>query len=155
MAISSSLNDAEDRDFVEIPCLSSSTAGYGVITEKDIERFISTSRSSLHSLEPSRFFWLRMNDQSMEKAGINSGDAALICRMNNLKNGICRGDIVAFQIEGKVTLRTLGEDNGEYIILHSENPNFEDIHVRYRDLYNDDVQFIGKMVQHLAKNNIE
>jgi repressor LexA len=67
---------------------------------------------------------LRARGYSMINAGIKDGDLLFI-RKQNYANF---GEIVVALIEEETTVKRLEKKNGK-IVLHPENPKFEDIYV--------------------------
>jgi repressor LexA len=67
-------------------------------------------------------FMLRAKGDSMTGVGINSGDLIIIRQQPSADYG----DIVAALIDGEATVKTYRPNKGK-IILHPENPEYEDI----------------------------
>ena len=67
-------------------------------------------------------FILHAQGDSMEGKGIKNGDLLVVAKQDNAKNG----DIVVALIDDSATVKTFYR-TAEYVILHAENPCYQDI----------------------------
>ena len=142
-------------EYILLPIVGSIAAGTGIVMDEDIEGNIYTPLSLVNSREAGKYFWLRVNGESMVNAEIFDGDYALIRRMSNPKADVHRGDIVAFQIQGEDATLKRYFPADDAIVLHPENDAFEDIRVSYQDIYLGEAQIIGKMITCLHKDSLQ
>lgn len=109
------------------PVLGRIPAGAPLLAKDDIEGYEPVDAS-----DPSNYYWLRVQGDSMINAGINSGDLVLIHVQNYAENG----QIVACRVNGdEATLKRYREQKAS-ILLMPENPNYEPYVVSKKD-FND------------------
>ena len=109
------------------PVLGRIPAGAPLLAKDDIEGYEPVDAS-----DPSNYYWLRVQGDSMINAGINSGDLVLIHVQNYAENG----QIVACRVNGdEATLKRYREQKAS-ILLMPENPDYEPYVVSKKD-FND------------------
>ena len=114
-----------DDNIVMLPLVGEIAAGHEHFMDEDIEEYIPTPRQKLDSMEPGKYFYLRVSGDSMIGADIHDGDIVLIRRTSNPKNG----DIVAAITDGETaTLKTLHVYD-DHVELRPENPEFDTIKI--------------------------
>lgn len=110
-----------------VPVLGRIPAGAPLLAKDDIEGYEPVDAS-----DPSNYYWLRVQGDSMINAGINSGDLVLIHVQNYAENG----QIVACRVNGdEATLKRYREQKAS-ILLMPENPDYEPYVVSKKD-FND------------------
>lgn len=106
---------------VSIPLVGSIACGSPNLAEENIEEYVVLPESLFGEGE---FFILRANGCSMIEAGINDGDLVII----RIQNTAEEGQIVVALVDEEATLKRFFTDKTSgKIILHPENPEFEDI----------------------------
>ncbi|MBR6348776.1 MAG: DUF2075 domain-containing protein, partial [Spirochaetales bacterium] len=140
-------NVEERKDLVYIPVVGEIAAGHEHYAEDEVLGKISVESKIIRPYQPGDFFFLRVSGNSMIGAGIKDGDTVLIRKMNDPKEEIHDGDIVACQIHGdRATLKSFYQtQNG--IRLHPENPEFEDIFISNKEFMIGEARIIGKFVK--------
>ena len=79
-------------------------------------------------------------------ANIIDGDAVLIRKMSNPRADLKEGDIIACMVHGeRATLKTYYK-RPDGVLLHPENPEYEDIFIPFEDFLIGEAKIIGKMV---------
>lgn len=116
---------------VQIPVLGTITAGQPILATEQIEGYVSFARKGIPA---SDLFALRVKGESMIKAGIHSGDLAILRRTDYVSNG----DIVAALVGEEATVKRFFKENGRYR-LQPENDSMEPILI-------EDVHIIGKVI---------
>ncbi len=110
-----------DTDTSLIPVVGRIACGNPVFAEENIEEFIVLPTVIFGGGE---LFILRASGESMIGAGIEDGDMVVIDKQREAKEG----DIVAFMTgEYDATLKRIHYESDGTVILHPENPAFEDI----------------------------
>ena len=108
-------------DFVRVPVLGSIPAGGPVISEENIEEWISIDAKQFQRRADETFI-LRVWGESMVGAGIFEGDYVLVAAKKEPRNN----DIVVALADGGSTLKRVKiEKNDAY--LKAENPSYSDI----------------------------
>lgn len=108
------------RQEIRIPLIGQIQAGYPLLAEENVEKYISIKRTHLKGNR--KAFALRVNGESMIGAGIRPGDIALIIPTSEAQNG----DIVVALLEESATLKKYYRFD-DYIALVPANPQFEPI----------------------------
>jgi len=116
---------------VVAPLVGTATCGLPILAVENIEGTYSLPADIFGSGET---YLLHAKGESMIGAGIQDKDFLVIRKCNCAEPG----DIVVAMIEDEVTVKRFLR-NGKKIILHPENPKFQDIIL-------DDVRIIGKVV---------
>ena len=136
----------EEEDLIYLPVVGEIAAGHEHFMEEDIIDTIGVSPSELHPKEPGKYFFLRVSGDSMIGADIYDGNAVLIRRMSNPRADLKNGDVVACMLHGEnATLKTYYR-KPDGILLHPENPEYEDIFIPHEEFMIGEARIIGKMV---------
>lgn len=107
---------------VAIPLVGSVACGSPLMAEENIEAMIQVSLSI--AKPGSKYFLLRANGDSMNQAGINSGDLLLIKQQTYAENG---QQVVAL-IDDEATVKELQRKNDFVMLLpRSDNPKHQPI----------------------------
>ena len=115
----------------KVPLLGSLAAGKPLLSEENIEDYISCSSPLV---KPGKtYFALRVRGESMVNAGINEGDIAII----ELCEAVNEGEIVVAVMENMITLKRFFRESNR-IRLQAENPDFPPI-------YTQDVRIAGRL----------
>jgi repressor LexA len=122
---------------VPIPLIGTIAAGGPIIAEEHIERFIALDAELLPGAE---CFFLRVQGDSMRGAGILNDDLVLVKSQAVGE----RGDILAFLLEGAVTVKYFFPEE-KRIILRPANPSYHDIVVEEEA----EVRVLGKVIASL------
>jgi len=139
-------NDKEEDDLIYLPLVGEIAAGHENFMEEDVIAQLGVAPSELHPKEPGKYFFLRVSGDSMIGADIYDGNAVLIRKMSNPKGDLKDGDIVACMLHGdRATLKTFYKKR-DGILLHPENPEYEDIFIPYEEFIIGDARIIGKMI---------
>jgi repressor LexA len=118
-----------------IPLLGTIKAGTPVLSEENIEQYISLK----NLLRGENIFFLRVSGNSMSEKGILDGDYLLIKQLSMLDNN----EIGVFRINGEVTVKTFYKDDlKKEIILVPANKDYKTIQI----LENDNFEIIGKVI---------
>ena len=108
---------------VSIPLIGSISCGQPLLSEESVESYI---RIPTEWLGTGDYFLLRVNGDSMVDAGIDDDDIVIVRKATDANDG----DIVVALVDNENTLKRLYRDEKRRkIILHPENPNYEDIEV--------------------------
>lgn len=108
---------------VSIPLIGSISCGQPLLSEESVESYI---RIPTEWLGTGDYFLLRANGDSMVDAGIDDDDIVIVRKATDANDG----DIVVALVDNENTLKRLYRDEKRRkIILHPENPNYEDIEV--------------------------
>lgn len=108
---------------VSIPLIGSVSCGQPLLSEESVESYI---RIPTEWLGTGDYFLLRANGDSMVDAGIDDDDIVIVRKATDANDG----DIVVALVDNENTLKRLYRDEKRRkIILHPENPNYEDIEV--------------------------
>lgn len=121
----------------KIPILGHVQAGSLTFAVEDIEGYVQIDRER-HGEE---LFALRVKGQSMRDAGILPGDVVITRRQGSADSG----DIVVAMVGESATVKRLlveGEGKKKRVFLMPENPDFEPIEVKPKDL-----RLAGKVVE--------
>ena len=115
------------------PVIGSIAAGEPILAEQNISDYYPLPASMATS--SSRFFILKVQGQSMIKAGILDNDYVVVEQRETAANG----EIVAVLLEDNATVKRFYQEDG-YIRLQPENDDMEPILVR------GDIRILGKVV---------
>lgn len=108
---------------VSVPLVGSISCGQPLLSEESVESYIRIPTEWLGSGE---YFLLRANGDSMVDAGIDDDDIVIVKKTTDADDG----DIVVALVDNENTLKRLYRDEKRRkIILHPENPEYEDIEV--------------------------
>lgn len=110
----------EHDDQHSVPLIGRVAAGYPILAQENVERYISIPRAMIKS--EGRYFALKVRGDSMMQAGIYNDDLVVVHSANTAYNK----DIVVALIDDDVTVKRLIRSNGD-VYLHAENPAFADI----------------------------
>ena len=100
----------------------------------------------MHPNPPGKHFFLKVSGVSMTGANINDGDAVLIRRMSNPRGDLKDGDIIACMLHGeRATLKTYRK-RPDGVLLHPENPEYEDIFIPLEEFLIGEARIIGKLI---------
>ena len=102
-----------------VPVLGRVACGLPILAEENIEEYVSLPVSLFGKGE---FYILRAKGESMIDAGIDDGDLVLVRQQNTAEYN----QIVVALIEDEATLKRYRPE-ADRVILHAENPEFEDI----------------------------
>ncbi len=116
------------ENLVSVPLIGSISCGQPLLSEESVESYIRIPTEWLGSGE---YFLLRANGDSMVDAGIDDDDILIIRKTNEADDG----DIVVALVDNENTLKRLYRDEKRRkIILHPENPDYDDIVVDYCEI---------------------
>lgn len=104
----------------DLKVLGDVTAGFPSPAEEELVDTMSLDEFLVENREAT--FILKVDGDSMEGAGIKSGDLILIERTDTAKIG----QIIIAEVDGEFTLKYLRRDKSGYY-LEAANPNYEDI----------------------------
>lgn len=111
----------KNSDNVDIPLIGRVAAGYPILSEQNVERYIPVPRALIKT--EGRYFALKVRGDSMINAGIYEDDLLVVNSTNRAKNK----DIVVALIDDEVTVKRLIL-KGKHPYLKAENPAYQDIH---------------------------
>lgn len=114
------LDENDETAYVAVPILGRIAAGTPMGAEQDVEGHFVLPTDVVR--DPSKCFVLRVTGDSMRDAHILDGDLVVVDKTQNIRDG----DIIAAALNGEVTVKRLGRENGR-VVLHPENPDYEDI----------------------------
>jgi repressor LexA len=137
--VAEKVRTALDGSAIDVPLVGVVPAGSPVTAAENIDSYITLDKSLFRGDD---LFTLRVKGDSMEGAGICSGDIAVVRQQRNAANN----DIVVALIDDDATLKRFFRRNGQ-VILHAENPKYENI-VLGSDRQ---VSIIGKLVGVIRK----
>ena len=116
--ISSSLEANNSISTIEIPLVGMIAAGAPMLAQQNVETTIAVSTALARP--GAKYFLLRVTGDSMNLAGINSGDIILVRQQSTADNG---QKVVAL-INDEATVKIL-ERKGDMIILRPKSSNIE------------------------------
>lgn len=108
-------------DFVKIPVLGNIPAGSPVLSEENVEDWVTFEEGQIKN--PAKTFVLKVRGDSMVDAGIFDGD--FVVAVTDKKPRI--GDIVVALVDGGSTVKRYMEDRGKPY-LQAENKAYKNIH---------------------------
>lgn len=106
---------------IEVPLIGRVAAGTPIVAEENIEGTITLDRTLFKG---DGLFSLRVKGDSMRDIGVFDGDIAVVKQQQNASNG----EVVVAIVDGEATLKRFFKKN-DAIVLHAENPEFNDIMV--------------------------
>ena len=112
-----SLRDAEG--FCRVPVVGAVACGLPILAEENIEEYV---RLPAALFGRGNFFILRARGDSMINAGVADGDLVLVRQQDTAEYN----QIVVALIEDEATLKRFRPEGGR-VVLHAENPNYDDI----------------------------
>lgn len=116
------------------PIVGSIPAGYPTLAFQDIIGY-----ASIPYHDGERYFFLRVNGDSMIGAGINTGDLVLIRQQHSAENG----QIAAARVNGDEATLKRYHKQGSSVLLMPENPAYEPRIVPAKDFETGDAEIIG------------
>lgn len=120
------------REMISIPIIGNITAGTPILATENIEDTFTLPLNFVK--HDNELFILKVNGNSMIKAGINEGDLAIIEKRTSANNG----DIVVALIEEEATIKRFYLEK-DHIRLQPENDSMEPIIV-------ENCSILGKLV---------
>ena len=126
------------KDLVSVPLIGRIAAGVPILAEENIEENLLLPQALLP--QTGVFFALQISGDSMKNMGILNGDIAIIQKVEDFRNEIKNGDIVAALINSEATLKTYTIHN-KMIELHPENDAYTKITLDPKD----ESQILGKL----------
>jgi repressor LexA len=103
-------------DQVKIPIIGEVRAGYDLLAEQNI---IGYSYISKRELNGGEYFWLKVQGDSMNGAGIEEGDLVLVRR----QPAVDEGQVAVVLIDNlEATIKRIYYGKEDQVILQSENP---------------------------------
>lgn len=109
------------NDNYEVPLVGRVAAGYPIMAQENVERYISIPRAMIKS--EGRYFALKVRGDSMVNAGIFENDLVIV---QSATTAYTR-DIIVALVENEVTVKRLMKENG-ITFLKAENQNYPDIY---------------------------
>ena len=120
------------RDMVNVPMVRYVAAGEPVLATQNIEGYFPVPSDHLPNAET---FMLKVQDESMIKAGILAGDYVLV----EMEAAVKSGNKVVVMIDGSASVRTYYDENGR-IRLQPENDYMDP------NIVHDDPKILGKVI---------
>ena len=111
------LRDAEG--FCRVPVLGAVACGLPILAEENIEEYV---KLPVALFGKGNFYILRAKGESMVDAGIDDGDLVVVRQQDTADYN----QIVVALLEDEATLKRYRPEAGR-VVLHAENPDFEDI----------------------------
>jgi len=111
-------NNNEDGDIKKVPVVGKVSCGLPIYAEENIDTYVSVS--TVIAKPNNEYFILYADGDSMNEAGINSGDMVLIKQ----QNGANDGDLVVALIDDEATIKEFNKRNN-MIILKPKSSNKE------------------------------
>lgn len=109
------------NDNYEVPLVGRVAAGYPIMAQENVERYISIPRAMIKS--EGRYFALKVRGDSMVNAGILENDLVIVHSANTAYSK----DIIVALVEDEVTVKRLMKEEGS-TYLKAENTNYPDIY---------------------------
>jgi len=115
-------DEAGQARTVDVPLVGTASCGSLLLAEQNIEATIPVSVKL--AMRPGRYFLLRANGVSMDRAGIGDGDLVLIRQQNTARSG----DRVVALVDGEAAIKEF-RPSGDVVVLRprSSNPKHRDI----------------------------
>ena len=110
--------DNSDNGF-EVPLIGHVAAGTPITAEENIEGTVTLDRTLFKG---DGLYTLRVRGHSMREIGVFDGDIAVVRQKSSASNG----EVVVAIVDGEATLKRFFKRD-DTIVLHAENPAFEDI----------------------------
>lgn len=114
-----------------VPVIGRVAAGYPILAVENIESYVTVPESLKNGRE---LFALKVQGESMIKAGIYDGDVVIVNRTSIAENG----EIVVALLEDEATVKRFYKEDG-YYRLQPENDNFRPILAK-------DIILLGKVI---------
>lgn len=132
-------SNVEDfNDHYVAPIVGTIPAGYPALAFEDIEGY-----ASIPYKDAENYFFLRVSEESMINAGIQSGDLVLIRKQSSAEYG----QIVAARVNGDEATLKKYKPQGDTVLLLPENPDFGPILVRAKDFDDGYASIIGVAIE--------
>lgn len=122
-----------------VPIVRSITGGISLLADENIDAYVSLPETIFGT---GSFYILRAKGLSMIEAGICDGDLILIRNQDTADNG----NIVVAIVDGEATLKRYYKEK-DYVRLHPENKNMEDIIVQNCKIQGVAVKIIKNLIQ--------
>jgi len=120
----------------KIPIVGTIAAGVPILSEENIEGFITLDQSALKRTRT--YFAVKVRGDSMSGAGIMDGDLAIIEKQKDVDNG----EIAVVVVDDALTLKHFYKIENERIKLVAENPKYKPMIIR-----GDLVRCVGRLAQ--------
>jgi repressor LexA len=127
------------RNEIQVPLVGTVAAGKPLTALENIDEYVTLDSTLFHG---EGLFTLRVKGDSMEGIGILNGDLAIIRQQSTARDT----DVVVALIDDEATLKRYFR-RGSKIVLHAENPRYEDIVVEQ----DRQVAVLGKLVGVIRK----
>jgi repressor LexA len=124
---------------VQVPLIGAVAAGRPITAVENIDGYVSLDKTIFKG---KGLFTLRIQGDSMKGIGVLDGDIVIVRQQSTAENN----DVVVAIIDGEATLKRYIRKK-DHIVLHAENPEYEDIVVSS----DKDVWVVGKMVGVMRK----
>ncbi len=121
-----------------IPILGIIKAGIPIIAQQQIEGYAAADVS-----QPGEYFYLRVSGDSMQNAGIHTGDLVLIRQQSQAENG----QIVACIVRQEDATLKRFRRQGDWVILQPENAAYEPYIVPVSDFETGNARILGIAVR--------
>jgi repressor LexA len=108
---------AEESEIINIPIVGNVACGKPILADENIEGYLPVDRLFIKG-EPSDYFILKAQGDSMDKAGIDNGDFVLIKKQDIAENG----DKVVALINDEATIKILKRME-DYVVLEPRSTN--------------------------------
>lgn len=131
-------NATDFNEHYMAPIVGTIPAGYPALAFEDIEGYASIPYSDTEN-----YFFLRISEESMINAGIQSGDLVLIRKQSCAEYG----QIVAARVSGDEATLKRYKPQEDTVLLLPENPDFEPILVRAKDFDDGYANIIGVAIE--------
>lgn len=123
----------------QAPLIGSIAAGSPITAIENLEGYVTLDRTMFKG---NNIFTLRIKGDSMEGIGVLNGDIVIVRQQQNADNG----EVVVAIIDGEATLKRYMH-TGTQVVLHAENPKYNDIIVESSA----DLQIAGKLIGVMRK----
>jgi len=110
-----------DNSNYDVPLIGRVAAGYPILAQENVERYISIPRAMIKS--EGRYFALKVQGDSMVNAGILESDLVIVRSSSQAYSK----DIIVALVEDEVTVKRLMKENG-VTYLKAENEAYPDIY---------------------------
>jgi repressor LexA len=124
---------------VRVPLVGKVAAGRPVTAVEHVDGFVALDRNMFRG---KGLFALRVKGDSMKDAGIRDADLVIVREQAE----VSAGDIVVALLGDEATVKRY-KTVGDGIVLHAENPDYDDIHVGRNDRFS----VLGKVVGVIRK----
>ncbi len=130
-------SEPEEERMMKIPLIGAVAAGKPLFAEENLDCILRVPAEYLKRKGP--YFALKVQGDSMNGAGIQNGDIAVVYQQPTAQNG----EIVVAMVDDAVTLKRFYKEKNR-IKLQAENP-------AYPPLYSQNVKILGKLA-HLIRS---